>query len=101
MVPPLPPWFVDMARTASRAHRNAPITLVFMTDWSRSRVMFSTRSIGATTPALMITESSRPKVEAAVAKSSKTAGSSAMSPAMAMALAPAASIWATTEAIAS
>src|SRR3546814_12336554 len=36
MAPPFPPWRVDMRRTASRAHMNAPTTLVANTRCRRS-----------------------------------------------------------------
>ena len=61
MAPPLPPCFVDMRFTASRAQSIEPTTLMRIIRSSRAALISSTRALTSTMPALLTSASSRPK----------------------------------------
>ena len=67
MTPPLPPCFVDIRFTASRAHRMLPVTLIAIMCWMRSADISSTRTpLLPTMPALLTSAPSVPNSSAAL-----------------------------------
>ena len=87
MASPAPPWRVDIRRTASRAHRNAPVMLIANTRSKRAASISSRRACLSRMPALFTRAWIAPSF-AASPKRRTTSDSLAMSPATAFALPP-------------
>lgn len=79
MAPPAPPRAVDMRRTASRAQRKAPSTLMRKTASSVAADTSATRPIGPLIPALLTSPVSGPSAVAA-SNIRSTSASTATSP---------------------
>ena len=96
ITPPAPPRAVDIRRTASRAHRNAPITFTCSTRCKRAASIASSRICVSRTPALLTRPWSGPSVSAAVSNRRTMSASTAMSACTAMARPPPRTILSTT-----
>ncbi|KYF74303.1 hypothetical protein BE11_09995 [Sorangium cellulosum] len=96
MAPPAPPRRVDMRRTASRAHRKQPTTLVARMRCTRAAVMSSRRAWRSSTPALFTSAVTGPRAPSTVWNRRTTSSSALTSAATARATPPRARIASTT-----
>ena len=101
MAPPPPPRDVESRLAASRAHRNAPKTLVRNTSSSSSTGRSATRRGGPLKTALLTRPPMRPSSASTASKARTTSASRPTSAPMAIARPPAASISPTTREAAS
>ena len=101
MAPPRPPCRVDMRRTASRAQRNDPTTLVARIRVMRAASIASTRICVSRMPALFTSAVTGPSARSQASNSRTTSASTATSACTATARPPAATMAATTASAAS
>ena len=96
MALPVPPFRVDIRRTACRAHSIAPTTLTAKVLARACAVTVSTRAKPPVTPAWFTSPLIGPSSRSAVTKSRTISGSQPMSARTATARPPAETIWPTT-----
>ncbi len=101
MAPPVPPCRVLMRRTASRAHRKLPITLMRSMRSSRFASISSTRAVASTTPALLTSAVRRPSFASTLRNIASTCASLPTSACTVIALPPSARMRRTTSSAAS
>ena len=101
MAPPAPPCFVLMRRTASRAQRKLPMTLMRNMRSSRATLISSTRAGTSTMPALLTSAVRRPSLASTFSNMASTWASSPTSACTDMAVPPPARMPRTTSSAAS